>query len=298
MPAASSPKSTLQKPEFACFPVSAFFTPAFPICPRGFFPAHPRLTSSSAKKYRNLLKKGIDKERNLCFNTGTDDMYDNIHAERDAAKAKAGNTLEIVRIEKVSFVNEVYKQLRELIVSGTWKEGTKLAGENQLAKSFVANPSNFIHPDVSIHLSVQAYERFIDFRNAVEVSAMKLSVKAATEEDFAHMQACLDAMERYTDDVEKYSQADYEYHLAIVKSAHNEFLERAFLSNQNALTSLLFAMNSLPKSHRFGVDSHALILQDLRDKNIKSIIKRYNEMSEYNLVRLSEFFERQEEKNR
>ena len=254
-------------------------------------------------------------------------MYDNIHAERDAAKAKAGNTLEIVRIEKVSFVNEVYKQLRELIVSGTWKEGTKLAGENQLAKSFqvsrvvirealrmlraehlivtqqgvgsfVANPSNFIHPDVSIHLSVQAYERFIDFRNAVEVSAMKLSVKAATEEDFAHMQACLDAMERYTDDVEKYSQADYEYHLAIVKSAHNEFLERAFLSNQNALTSLLFAMNSLPKSHRFGVDSHALILQDLRDKNIKSIIKRYNEMSEYNLVRLSEFFERQEEKNR
>lgn len=233
--------------------------------------------------------------------------------------------MEIVKIEKISFVNEVYKQLRELIVSGTWKEGTKLEGENQLARrfqvsrvvirealqmlraenlvvtqqgvgSFVANPSNFIHPDVSICLSVEAYERFIDFRNAVEVGAMKLSVRSATEEDFGRMQACLDAMERYTDDVEKYSQADYEYHLEIVKSAHNEFFERAYLSNQNALKSILYAMNSLPKSQRFGVDSHALILADLRAKNIKSIIKCYNEMSEYNLVRLSEFMERQEKK--
>lgn len=233
--------------------------------------------------------------------------------------------MEIVRIEKVSFVNEVYKQLRELIVSGTWKEGTKLAGENQLAKSFqvsrvvirealrmlraehlivtqqgvgsfVANPSNYIHPDVSIHLSLQAYERFVDFRNAVEVEAMKLSVKTATEEDYAYIQSCLDAMDQYTDDVEKYSQADYEYHLAIVKSAHNEFFERAFLSNQNAITSVLHAMNSLPKAHRFGVDSHALILQDLRDKNIKGIIKRYSEIAEYNTVRLSEVFKRQEER--
>ena len=35
--------------------------------------------------------------------------------------------VEITRIEKVNFVSEVYRQLRQMIVSGTWEEGSKIA---------------------------------------------------------------------------------------------------------------------------------------------------------------------------
>lgn len=203
-------------------------------------------------------------------------------------------------------------------MSGAWKEGKKLDGENQLAKSFqvsrvvireaigmlraehlvvtkqgvgsfVANPSNFSSPDTLIALSTQAYEEFIDFRNSVQVSAMKISIVKASNEDYERIQECLDRMESFSEDVEKYSQADFEFHFEIIKSAHNLFLEKAYLSNQNALTSILREMNSLPKSQRFGVDSHALILEDLRSKNIKSIVKRYSEMAEYNQARLADF---------
>ena len=44
--------------------------------------------------------------------------------------------VEITRIEKVNFVSEVYRQLRQMIVSGTWEEGSKIASENELAKTF------------------------------------------------------------------------------------------------------------------------------------------------------------------
>lgn len=227
--------------------------------------------------------------------------------------------MEIVQIEKVNFVTEVCKQLREMIVSGTWPEGTKIASENELAKqfhvsrvvirealqilrseklvvtrhgvgSFVANPSNFIHPDSSLRLSVEVYQRFIEFRNAMEITAIRLSVIHATEDDYARIWSCLDAMAQCEEDAALYSVADYQFHLAIVQSSHNEFLERAMQANEHALTSVFREMNSLPKSQRYGVISHTQIYEALRAHDIKQISGLYNKMGEYNLARLSEFF--------
>lgn len=227
--------------------------------------------------------------------------------------------MEITRIEKVNFVSEVYRQLRQMIVSGTWEEGNKIASENELAKtfhvsrvvirealqmlrteklivtrqglgSFVANPNNFIHPDKSLQLSVESYQHFIEFRNAVEISAIKLSVNTATEEDFAQVQACIDQMDSSKEDVVSYSEADYNYHLAVIRCAHNEFLERAMQANQNAVTSVLQEMNSLPKSQRYGVTTHIEIFEDMKNKRVKKIISDYDRMAKYNLARLSEFF--------
>lgn len=227
--------------------------------------------------------------------------------------------MEIVQIEKVNFVTEVCKQLREMIVSGTWPEGTKIASENELAKqfhvsrvvirealqilrseklvvtrhgvgSFVANPNNFLHPDSSLQLSVEVYQRFVEFRNAVEIAAIQLSAAHATEDDYAHIWACLDDMAQCKEDAALYAVADYRFHLAVVKSSHNEFLERAMQTNENALTSVFKEMNSLPESQRYGVTSHTQIYEALRMHDIKRVIGEYHKMSEYNLARLSRFF--------
>lgn len=248
--------------------------------------------------------------------------YSAFHHIHFTGKAVIG--MEITRIEKVNYVAEAYKQLREMIVSNHWPEGTKLASENELATdfhvsrvvvrealqmlraeklivtrqgvgTFVANPSNFIHPDTSIHLTIEVYQRFIEFRNAVEISAIKIAATKATEDDFKHIQDCLNEMDRCMDDVEHYSEADYAYHLSIIRAAHNELLERAMLANQKAITSVLCAMNSIPKSQSFGVKTHGLILQDLRNKDIKQIVDRYNKMAAYNLARLTDFFSSVEE---
>lgn len=45
----------------------------------------------------------------------------------------------IVKVEKINLVDEVYKQIRQQITSGNWKEGEKIASENQLTESFAVS---------------------------------------------------------------------------------------------------------------------------------------------------------------
>lgn len=227
--------------------------------------------------------------------------------------------MDIVRIEKVNLVDAVYTQLRDLLVSGKWPEGTKIPSENELCKNFsvsrvvirealqklrgerlivtrqgvgtyAANPSNFAQTDQEIVLSEQMYRDFLNFREAVEISAVKLTRKAATEEDYQRMEQCLAAMQAAYDTVEQYNLADYNFHLSVVMASHNEMLVRAMTANQNVIIGIFTAMNAVPDARDFGVSSHQRIVQNLREKKIKQVIDDYAEMGRYNLARLHRFF--------
>lgn len=227
--------------------------------------------------------------------------------------------MDIVRIEKVNLVDAVYTQLRDLLVSGKWPEGTKIPSENELCKDFsvsrvvirealqklrgerlivtrqgvgtyAANPSNYAQTDQEIVLSEQMYRDFLNFREAVEISAVKLTRKAATEEDYLRMEQCLEAMQAAYDTVEQYNLADYNFHLSVVMASHNEMLVRAMTANQNVIVGVFTAMNAVPDARDFGVSSHQQIVQNLREKKIKQVIDDYAEMGRYNLARLHRFF--------
>lgn len=227
--------------------------------------------------------------------------------------------MDIVRIEKVNLVDAVYTQLRDLLVSGKWPEGTKIPSENELCKDFsvsrvvirealqklrgerlivtrqgvgtyAANPSNFAQTDQEIVLSEQMYRDFLNFREAVEISAVKLTRKAATEEDYLRMEQCLEAMQAAYDTVEQYNLADYNFHLSVVMASHNEMLVRAMTANQNVIVGVFTAMNAVPDARDFGVSSHQQIVQNLREKKIKQVIDDYAEVGRYNLARLHRFF--------
>ena len=227
--------------------------------------------------------------------------------------------MDIVRIEKVNLVDAVYTQLRDLLVSGKWPEGTKIPSENELCKDFsvsrvvirealqklrgerlivtrqgvgtyAANPSNFAQTDQEIVLSEQMYRDFLNFREAVEISAVKLTRKAATEEDYLRMEQCLEAMQAAYDTVEQYNLADYNFHLSVVMASHNEMLVRAMNANQNVIVGIFTAMNAVPDARDFGVSSHRQIVENLREKKIKQVIDDYAEMGRYNLTRLHRFF--------
>ena len=180
--------------------------------------------------------------------------------------------MDIVRIEKVNLVDAVYTQLRELLVSGRWPEGTKIPSENELCRdfsvsrvvvrealqklrgeklivsrqgvgSYAANPSNFAPVDQPIDLSEQVYRDFLDFRDAVEISAIKLSKNTATPEDYRKMEECVTAMEKASENKDAYNLADYNFHLAVVSASHNDFLIRSMMANQNAIVGIFTAMN-------------------------------------------------------
>ena len=231
--------------------------------------------------------------------------------------------MEFVKIEKVNLVDAVCQQLREMIVSGKFPEGTKLDSENKLARSFnvsrvvirealqqlrseklivtrqgvgpyVANPSNFMLSTQTIDLTEEAYRDFLHFRESVEYGAVTLSKTAATEADFDALDRCVQMMEACRHDRPSFNEADYEFHLAVVKCSHNLYLENAIKSNRQLLICVFDAMNDLPEAGNFGMTSHVDLAALMRRRDVKGVIRSYDEMGKYNIARLARFFKNRE----
>lgn len=231
--------------------------------------------------------------------------------------------MDLVRIEKKNLVEEVYRQMRTMIISGSWREGEKLVGENQLAKqfdvsrvvvrealqrlrsenlivtrqglgSFVSNPSNYEGPVFHIDLTWELYTNMLEFRRGVEYQAVSLATARATDEDLDYLQQCLKALKHYEDDVVAFSIADYEFHLAVVKCSHNILLEKAYESNRDLITSIFVAMNSVPKSYDFGVEMHTELMNAIKAGQTKEVLRMYERHAAYNSARLADFFKQKD----
>ena len=235
--------------------------------------------------------------------------------------------MDIVRIEKINLVDAVYTQLRDLLISGKWPEGTKIPSENELCKEFsvsrvvirealqklrgekllvtrqgvgtyAANPSNFEPTEEKIVLSEKLYRDFLDFREAVENTAVKLSRQTATEEDFLRMEQCVDAMQAAYKDNEAYNLADFNFHLAVVSASHNDLLIRSMVANQNTIVGVFTAMNAVPDSRSFAVPSHRMIMENIKSGEVSKVVAAYRDMGKYNLTRLNRFSRKEEAENR
>lgn len=231
--------------------------------------------------------------------------------------------MEFVKIEKVNLVDAVYQQLREMIITGKLAEGVKLESENKLAQSFnvsrvvirealqqlrseklivtrqgvgtyVANPSNFLFGTQTINLTEEAYRDFLRFRESVEYGAVMLSKAAAAEEDFDELDRCVSVMKQTQFERQEFNEADFNFHFAIVRCAHNLYLENAMKSNRQPLISVFDAMNALPEAGNFGMASHEELATLMRKRDVKGVIRSYDEMGKYNMARLTDFFKNRE----
>lgn len=227
--------------------------------------------------------------------------------------------MEVVKIEKINLVEAIYQQLREMILSGKVSEGTKLESENKLAESFsvsrvvirealqklrgeklivtrqgvgtyVANPSNFAPNTQSIELTEAAYMDFIHFREAVEYTAAALAKNAATEEDFDELDRYAAQLDQQLYKNDEVAEADFEFHYALVCCAHNVFLENSMKANRQLLVNVFGAMNGLPEAGKFTSASHGELSRLMRKRDVKGVIRSYDEMAKYNIARLAEFF--------
>jgi len=240
--------------------------------------------------------------------------------------------MEIQKVEKKNFVDEVYKQIQMIILSGGWKEGDRLSSENQLGKefsvsrvvirealqrlrterlivtrqgvgSFVSNPYNFIGTygcdmdgtGSAICLTDKNFNHFLDFRRCLEYPSIELSANRATEEDFQQMQDCVDKLEQCIGNTGGYTEADYMFHYAVVCSAHNPYLVRAMSSCRDMVCHALYEMNKLPDCHQWGVGMHRKIFNCLQRRDAKAAILLLKEKNDYNYARLSGFFTQDDE---
>ena len=65
-------------------------------------------------------------------------------------------------------------------------------------------------------------------------------------------------------------------------------------SNRQPLISVFDAMNALPEAGNFGMASHEDLAALMRKRDVKGVIRSYDEMGKYNIARLADFFKNRE----
>ncbi len=237
-----------------------------------------------------------------------------------------GYPTNIHKIEKSNLVDNVIQQMYGLIEGGAWKEGSKLASENQLATefnvsrvvirealqnlrsrnmiitrqglgSFVCNPMNFtnhLKEGNLLEISEDDFLSLSELRMCVESRAVELSVIHGTQSDFERIHNALKHMEESADHLDEYTIADYEFHLAIVESGHSELLIKAYHSCRNELLFILRELNRLNHSQTYGIASHAEVYEAIRARDAKGALAIFKNMVKFNTVRYASLFKHSE----
>lgn len=223
----------------------------------------------------------------------------------------------IRRIIKKSISDQVFAQLRENIVNGTWKPGDKIPSENQLVSLFGVSrasirmavqkmitlglldskagdgtyvreftPGIYINELVPITLKPEDQLEIMELRKALETEALRLAVQRATDEDLRelediHMRARR-AFKKL--DLEAYFKEDLQFHLQIFRMSKNS----VFLTTVQTLCDILFPhFYSVAKDY-FATnkassdesDAHTSILNALKDRDTNRCIEAYTQLTE------------------
>lgn len=151
----------------------------------------------------------------------------------------------------------IYEQIRDKILSGELKPGSKLPAERDLiemvpaaaaprsgealrmlenknyvtisrGKGTVVNkPSTAeIERTLSnlVRLNLVSTENVISIRNVCENLAISLAARNRSQQDIAHLQALLDEAEEIRDDFRQYMDSGIQFNVAIARASHNEML--------------------------------------------------------------------------
>lgn len=172
------------------------------------------------------------------------------------------------KVVKSTVASQVIEQIKQLLADGQLQPGDKLPAERQLADMlgvsrpslreairaleyasvletrvgegvFVSCSSSFLENNIqAAHLVKQfELEEMLTARRAIEITAIRLAVARASEDDFEAMLRLCDEAERQLDSHEDFIKHDYDFHSAL-----------AVASGNNVLVSMLQTMRSLMRA--------------------------------------------------
>lgn len=162
-------------------------------------------------------------------------------------------------IKRTNISEEVFLQMKQLILNREWKSGDKLPSENELCKLF--NVSRVTVRNALQRLAVLdliktrpgdgAYVKMADntasfnslvptayfeenidiileFRREIESSTCAIAVEKADEEDIKELRKMLKQMEGLQDDLEQLATVDLEFHYKIAQISRNALIIKTY----------------------------------------------------------------------
>lgn len=206
--------------------------------------------------------------------------------------------MNIKPIRRVNVSDQVFEQMKSLILSGEWAPGVHLPSENNLAELFgvsritirqgihrlvalglaetLAGEGTFIRslsPGQSISSLVPAaylgddnMRSVLEFRKAIEVYTAELAAKKADEDDIAQLKIIYSEMEQKKNDIEGFSEADYNFHHELAVISRNPLILESYNLIGDVLRSA-FKNIVEKRGHSQGLYFHRAILDSIIAKD-------------------------------
>jgi GntR family transcriptional regulator, galactonate operon transcriptional repressor len=106
-------------------------------------------------------------------------------------------------------------------------------------------------------------ESLLELRQVLEETSAGLAAVRATPEDLAEIEAALSGMENERASVEQTVEADLRFHRAIMRAAHNRYLEMVL----EPVMSVFLQQIKLTNSFNAGLEMHRAIFETVRKRN-------------------------------
>lgn len=198
---------------------------------------------------------------------------------------------------------QVARELGRRIVAGTYEPGTLIDEENTLATRYqvsrvvirdavkilvgkglldvrrgigtrvrARDQWSMLDDDVlAWHLSAPPNPAFLkqlmEIRLAFEPKASRWAAERATDEDIAEIEAACVAMEQEEGTVENFIIADAEFHRAVLRAAHNEFLKAMEGVIYSALLVSIRLTNKDPRANKTSVPFHREVCNAIANRD-------------------------------
>lgn len=207
-------------------------------------------------------------------------------------------TMNIKPIRRVNVSDQVFEQMKSLILSGEWEAGIRLPSENNLANLFgvsritirqgihrlVALGLAETHPGEGTYIRTLSSSQSIvglvpaaylgddnmrsvlEFRKAIEVYTAELAAEKADANDIAQLETILAEMEQKKGDVEGFGEADYSFHYELAVISRNPLIRGSYDLIGDILRSA-FKRIIEERGYSEGMYYHRAILDSIIDKD-------------------------------
>lgn len=206
----------------------------------------------------------------------------------------------IQRIQKIKVGEQVFEQLKQMLLSGEWVPGDKVPSENELANmfgvsritvrqalqklnalglietrfgegSFVKNaePGDVMQTLIpTAYLTANSIEQVMEFREIIDIESTRLAAKRVTSEDIKNLRLINQKMLQInaSENQNKFAELDAEFHFEIGRITKNALMVKTNQILQDVLQSAMIEI-----IERMGGESaikyHSLIIDALEQKD-------------------------------
>lgn len=205
----------------------------------------------------------------------------------------------------------ILQQMKEQILNGDWKPGEKIPSENELTKVFGVSrisvrqalqkltavglietkvgEGSFVkklNPGITmnnlipaLYLGPDSLKEVLEFRKVMEGRVAELACSKAGPDDIENLEKIYCDMKKDKDNLEKFSQEDYNFHITLGIITNNSIIIQLYTIIQEQL-NIAFKKIVTVRGNKAGLYYHRLILDAMKEKDCEKVKKIMDEHME------------------